>query len=76
MQSISSVGLGRNGWLRAPAAAAFVGLSTSTLAKMRLRGDGPPYSKLTPRIVIYSTTDLDAWISSRRRLSTSAKAVL
>jgi hypothetical protein len=29
--------------LRVPEAASYIGLSTSTLAKMRLRGDGPPY---------------------------------
>ena len=41
---------GRN--LRAPAAADYLGLSSSTLAKMRLRGDGPPYAKAGPRIVV------------------------
>lgn len=33
--------------LRPPAAAAYLGLSSSTLAKMRLRGGGPPYSHFT-----------------------------
>lgn len=57
--------------LRAPEAAAYVGLSASTLAKMRLRGDGPMYSKAGPRIVIYDKADLDAWLNQRRRSSTS-----
>lgn len=57
--------------MRAPQAAQYIGLSTSTLAKMRLRGDGPPYSKAGPRIVIYDRTDLDEWLTSRRRRSTS-----
>lgn len=57
--------------LRAPDAAAYVGLSPSTLAKMRLRGDGPVYSKAGPRIVIYDKLDLDAWLSAQRRRSTS-----
>ncbi|MEQ8508494.1 MAG: helix-turn-helix domain-containing protein [Rhodospirillaceae bacterium] len=57
--------------LRAPEAAAYVGLSSSTLAKMRLRGDGPMYSKAGPRIVIYDKADLDAWLNQRRRKSTS-----
>lgn len=57
--------------LRAPYAAQYVGLSVSTLAKMRLRGDGPQYSKAGPRIVIYDRDDLDAWLDSRRRTSTS-----
>ncbi len=60
---------GRN--LRAPAAADYLGFSTSTLAKMRLRGDGPPYAKAGPRIVVYDVADLDAWLASRRRSSTS-----
>lgn len=57
--------------LRAPEAAAYVGLSASTLAKMRLRGDGPFYSKAGPRVVIYDRADLDAWLSGQRRRSTS-----
>jgi len=57
--------------LRAPQAAAYVGLSPSTLAKMRLRGDGPMYSKAGPRVVIYDKADLDAWLESQKRRSTS-----
>jgi predicted DNA-binding transcriptional regulator AlpA len=57
--------------LRAPEAAQYLGLSTSTLAKMRLRGDGPPYLKAGRRIVIYDLYDLETWLGTRRRLSTS-----
>lgn len=57
--------------LRAPEAATYLGLSASTLAKMRLRGDGPAYSKVGPRIVVYDVGDLDAYLASRRRRSTS-----
>ena len=57
--------------MRAPAAAEYLGLSASTLAKMRLRGDGPFYSKAGPRVVVYDVVDLDAWLASRRRRSTS-----
>ena len=57
--------------LRAPDAAAYVGLSASTLAKMRLRGDGPPFIKAGAKIVLYAVAELDAWLASRRRLSTS-----
>lgn len=57
--------------LRAPAAAEYLGLSTSTLAKMRLRGDGPIYMKAGRRVVLYDPEDLDAWLDSRRRRSTS-----
>lgn len=57
--------------LRPPAAAEYLGLSTSTLAKMRLRGDGPPYMKAGPRVVVYDQEDLDSWLESRKRRSTS-----
>jgi predicted DNA-binding transcriptional regulator AlpA len=57
--------------LRAPEAAEYVRLSTSTLAKMRLRGDGPQYSKAGPRIVVYERQHLDDWLTSRIRRSTS-----
>jgi predicted DNA-binding transcriptional regulator AlpA len=57
--------------LRAAAAAAYVGLSASTLAKMRLRGDGPIYCKAGARIIVYNIADLDAWLARRRRTSTS-----
>ena len=70
MQSIGSIGLGRDGMLRAPRAAAYLGLSTSTLAKMRLRGDGPIYAKLG-RAILYDVRDLDAWVTVRKRTSTS-----
>lgn len=60
--------------LRAPEAASYIGLSTSTLAKMRLRGDGPPYSKAGPRIVVYDLDDLNDWLAARRRHSTSESA--
>ena len=58
--------------LRAPAAAEYLQISTSTLAKMRLRGDGPVYFKAGARIVLYDMAELDAWLAQRRRLSTSS----
>jgi predicted DNA-binding transcriptional regulator AlpA len=61
--------------LRVPQAADYLGLSTSTLAKMRLRGDGPPYLKAGRRIVIYDLRDLEEWLGSRRRRSTSERGV-
>lgn len=57
--------------LRVTEAAAYIGLSISTLAKMRLRGDGPVYAKAGLRIVVYDRKDLDAWLSGRKRRSTS-----
>jgi predicted DNA-binding transcriptional regulator AlpA len=57
--------------LRTPAAAEYVGLSVSTLEKLRLTGGGPAYYKSGPKIVVYRVEDLDAWLSSHRHTSTS-----
>ncbi len=47
-----------------------LGLSISTLAKMRLYGTGPTYCKLGRRVV-YRLEDLEAWIAANRFQSTS-----
>ncbi len=52
-------------------AADYLGLAESTLNKMRLTGAGPRYLKITARRVAYDTADLDAWLASKRRRSTS-----
>jgi len=58
--------------LRTPEAAQYLGLSQSTLEKMRLTGGNtPPFIKLTRRAVGYIQSDLDAWLSSRSRKNTS-----
>jgi predicted DNA-binding transcriptional regulator AlpA len=57
--------------LRTPEAAAYVGLSSSTLEKLRLTGKGPIYHKAGPKIVVYRLEDLDAWLNSHRHRSTS-----
>ena len=57
--------------LRTPQAAAYVGLSASTLEKLRLTGNGPAFQKAGPKIVVYFPEDLDAWLNSQRRKSTS-----
>jgi predicted DNA-binding transcriptional regulator AlpA len=54
----------------ASAAALLVGLSQSTLAKLRLTGNGPPYCKLGRRVV-YRREDLEAWLESRIARDTS-----
>jgi predicted DNA-binding transcriptional regulator AlpA len=51
-------------------AARYVGLSESTLAKLRLNGNGPTYCKLGRRVV-YRLADLDAWLQSRTTRDTS-----
>jgi predicted DNA-binding transcriptional regulator AlpA len=56
--------------LDAQKAADWTGLSTSTLAKLRLSGNGPTYAKLGRRVV-YRIDDLEAWIEAHRFKSTS-----
>lgn len=60
-----------NGLLRVREAAARLGLSKSTLDKMRCEGRGPPFVKITGKIVGYDPADLDAYAQSRKRQSTS-----
>lgn len=58
--------------LRPPAAARYVGLSVDTLARYRRIGGGPVFVRLSASAVAYLVADLDAWLASRRRTSTSA----
>ena len=50
--------------LKPKAAADRLGLSESTLAKMRMIRSGPNFS-LLGRAVRYRVADLDAWVASR-----------
>jgi predicted DNA-binding transcriptional regulator AlpA len=56
--------------ISAKVAARFVGLSESTLAKLRLNGNGPVYCKLGRRVV-YRLADLEQWLQSRTTRDTS-----
>jgi predicted DNA-binding transcriptional regulator AlpA len=51
-------------------AADHTGLSVSTLNKLRVFGGGPVFLKLGRRVA-YDVTDLNAWLASKRRRSTS-----
>lgn len=57
-------------YLRTPAAAEYLSISKSTLDKLRLTGGGPAYSSLG-RVIVYRLGDLDDWVTSHKRLSTS-----
>jgi predicted DNA-binding transcriptional regulator AlpA len=59
-------------YLRAPEVARYLGLSPATLAKMRITGDGPAFSKAGCRAVVYALADLDDWLASRRRTRTAS----
>lgn len=54
-------------------AARYTGLSKSTLDKLRISGGGPTYLQLGRRI-LYDVADLEAWLTSKRRSSTSDNA--
>lgn len=55
--------------VRVKQAAAYLGLSKSTMDKLRHFGGGPRYFKLG-RSVIYDVADLDAWRNDRAATST------
>jgi predicted DNA-binding transcriptional regulator AlpA len=56
--------------LNVEAAADYTGISASTLNKLRVFGGGPVFLKLGRRVA-YDVADLDAWLTARRRRSTS-----
>lgn len=52
-------------------AAEWLRVSRSYLARLRVVGGGPPYIKLSPRLVVYRREDLEAYVAERLRRSTS-----
>jgi hypothetical protein len=62
-------------YLRAGDAAKRLGLSPNTLVKMRIRGDGPPFIRLTPRRIVYAPEALDDFVRSRQYTRTAEYAV-
>jgi predicted DNA-binding transcriptional regulator AlpA len=57
--------------IKTPEAAAYIGSAEATLNKDRLTGRlGIPFIKIG-RAVVYDTTELDRWLESRKRVSTS-----
>lgn len=59
--------------LTTPEAAQHCRLSTPTLERLRLRGDGPAYLKIG-KAVRYRAADIDAWLETRLTHSTSQAA--
>ena len=51
-------------------AAEYCGSAKSTFDKIRITGEGPPFIK-RGKSVVYDINDLDAWMQSMRRTSTS-----
>jgi predicted DNA-binding transcriptional regulator AlpA len=54
-------------------AAAHLALGRSTLEKWRCTGDGPKFIRLGPRRVGYRQRDLDEWLDSRPRCSSTSE---
>jgi predicted DNA-binding transcriptional regulator AlpA len=57
--------------LKVAEAASYIGLSKSSLDKLRVYGGGPIYIKLGKRVV-YDPADLAAWLAARKVAHTSA----
>ena len=57
-------------WMQPESAAVYVDSSTSTLAKLRLRGGGPRFCRIG-RAIRYRRCDLDDWLLASSRRSTS-----
>ena len=58
--------------LRTTEAAEYIGLSASALSKMRTKGDGPEFIRLSAQAVGYDIQALDAWIESRKSLNATS----
>ena len=56
-------------------AAAFLGISTRWLEKLRQEGGGPRYSKPSRRKVLYRIRDLQAWADQSRRMNTTQEGI-
>jgi hypothetical protein len=57
-------------YLNTDQAAAYCGSTRSTFEKLRHLGGSAPYLKVGRRVV-YDIADLDLWLASKRRRSTS-----
>ena len=65
------LGEARSELLTTQEAAEFLKLSRRTLEAHRVRGDGPPYVRLSSRCIRYRPSDIDRWLAERVRGSTS-----
>ena len=66
---------GRTSQSTAPEAAQYLGISASTLSKLRVFGGGPKFHKLGRRVV-YDIRDLDGWFETRQRSSTEVAPIV
>ncbi len=62
--------MNNNSFISTIEAASHLGLSPRTLEKFRVTGNGPEFYKFGRRC-LYSFDELDKWVESRKRKSTS-----
>jgi predicted DNA-binding transcriptional regulator AlpA len=60
-------------YLRTSEAAHYCGVSASLLNRLRVTGGGPVYRKISS-VCVYHPNDLDDWLDSHKRTSTSGDA--
>lgn len=55
-------------WCSTEEVAAMLGLDPSTLRRWRTHEpiQGPPFSRLSPRLTLYNVSDVRAWLAARR----------
>jgi hypothetical protein len=61
-------------WGRPKVAADKLDVTTGTLAKWRMKGYGPRYSKLNRSLILYDLDDCDRWAEAGQVESTSEGA--
>jgi hypothetical protein len=65
--------------LKTVPAAAYLGISPSLVRKMRARGvddplgTGPEFIKLSPSLIVYEVSALDAWLEGHRQPKCGAR---
>ncbi len=62
-------------YLTPPEAAEYLRISTSTLAKLRVYGGGPAFTRIG-RAIRYTRTELDAFMAARVARSTSEQSTV
>lgn len=45
--------------------AQLLGVSVDTLAKWRTAGEGPPWTRVGPKVIRYNAKDVEAYLASR-----------
>ena len=57
--------------LRRREAARYLGCSPGFLEKHAVAGGGPPFIRISARLILYRRSDLDSWLADRQCGSTS-----